>query len=892
MPDVDVLYLIHHTHTDLGYTHDPTTVWEMHRRFIDTALDACDRDADFRWTLEVTSTLLHWLDHAIDAQVERLRKHATDGRIECTAMFAHLTPLASPAAYAESMRPLARLRRDYGLTIHHAMTNDVNGHNWPLVDVLLDHGVEAFAVSSNDYCGGHPTGRPDLFQWAAPSGRHLLTYNAWHYHTGNYAGVGEATLDTFHHHWPTLRAKLDYAKWPYRFAMLQVTHPFGDNGTADFTLPAFVRRWNAGRRDGEPRLQLATPTDFWSAVHVSGVAPIEERRGDWSDYWNFGAGSCARDTAMSRENESRLLAGDQLHAFVGALHAIAPPADDPIPGRAPATLLSRAAEFRARGWHHLNVWNEHTFDADSSQHSPEGLDTASQWTQKSHLAQEGRSLSQMSQRDGVAELSLLVARDAGDALFLYNPLPWPRTVAGPIDRVLYEPRAGGTDPSSARHHQDRTLAKFIKGTMFLAATELPANGYVIVGRDRLLAEAGRSAPVALGWEGAGTASAFAGGAATQPALLADAETIENGFFRLRFDRARGGIASWVDKRSGRELVDASAGWAFATPAHETVDRDGDASGAFYTNTPWMDVPHRRGWRTDWPAKRGGATRVVSHAARRLPHAIEVTQTLDVAGFASPATAIVTLPDHEPTVAFEAFWQMTSESRPEATYFLLPFAVPGATARVDVGDVPIRVNVDQLAGTNRDFFTAQRWVDFSNDDFGVTIACPLNPLVQLGDFSFARDLADGRPRRAMFLGWVTNNYWPTNFRPAQPGRVTARYVVRPHDGAFDESLAHRHGAEAARPVVMQNAFEPPRPNPLLPRAGSLLRLPGAPFVVSQVIGGGGDGATIDLRITNASDERRTAEVASGDVFAIVGGDVRVDVEPRRTATVTISVTRRA
>ena len=252
-------------------------------------------------------------------------------------------------------------------------------------------------------------------------------------------------------------------------------------------------------------------------------------------------------------------------------------------------------------------------------------------------------------------------------------------------------------------------------------------------------------------------------------------------------------------------------------------------------------------------------RLLRHAVIRRPAGLEIVQTVEVEGFPSPTTVRVLLPDHEPTSTFEASWMMTSEPRPEATYFLLPFDVPGATARFDAArSQPIRVHEDQLAGTNRDFFTVQRWVDFSNDEFGVTVACPGNPLVQLGDFHFATDQSDGRPARAMLLGWVTNNYWPTNFRPAQPGLVSARYVVRPHAGGFDEAAAHRHGAEAARPVVMQSTFEPPRPGANLPRRGSLLRLPGAPFVVEQVLPRG-DGV-------GGADSQRIGRVGRGDCWA--------------------------
>jgi hypothetical protein len=108
--------------------------------------------------------------------------------------------------------------------------------------------------------------------------------------------------------------------------------------------------------------------------------------------------------------------------------------------------------------------------------------------------------------------------------------------------------------------------------------------------------------------------------------------------------------------------------------------------------------------------------------------------------------------------------------PEATYVLYPFNVPNATARLDLGGQPMAVGSDQLPGVCLDYFTVQGWVDLSNEELGVTVAMPENPMVQLGDFHFAHNQAECTLERAMLLGWVTNNYWETNFRPHQPGQV--------------------------------------------------------------------------------------------------------------------------
>ena len=50
-------------------------------------------------------------------------------------------------------------------------------------------------------------------------------------------------------------------------------------------------------------------------------------------------------------------------------------------------------------------------------------------------------------------------------------------------------------------------------------------------------------------------------------------TLENSFFRLRLDPARGVVASLVDKRSGRELVDPASEYGLGQYVYERFDAD-------------------------------------------------------------------------------------------------------------------------------------------------------------------------------------------------------------------------------------------------------------------------------------------------------------------------------
>src|SRR5258708_4077319 len=195
MRKLETIYLIHHSHTDIGYTHDQPVVWEMERRFIDAAIDSCEQHLDhdddhaFRWVVETIAPLLYWLDHSTDHQIERFFRLEKAKRIEVMGMFVHLTPLADTAELIEMFQPIRHLRQDYGMTIRHAMDCDVNGQNWGLVDILLDSGIEAFSMAINQHAGGAPFQRPNVFNWQGPSNRQIAAFNGWVYAMGDHIRI-------------------------------------------------------------------------------------------------------------------------------------------------------------------------------------------------------------------------------------------------------------------------------------------------------------------------------------------------------------------------------------------------------------------------------------------------------------------------------------------------------------------------------------------------------------------------------------------------------------------------------------------------------------------------------------------------------------------------------
>jgi hypothetical protein len=125
------------------------------------------------------------------------------------------------------------------------------------------------------------------------------------------------------------------------------------------------------------------------------------------------------------------------------------------------------------------------------------------------------------------------------------------------------------------------------------------------------------------------------------------------------------------------------------------------------------------------------------------------------------------------------------------------------------------------------------------------------------------------------------------------------LLRP---AFDEGAAHRFGLEAACPPLLQSLGEPQAAGTPLPQIATLLYLPEPPALVLHVRPGLRPGDVVTL--VQAADASRIATIgpgalrftsaARGDLFGnsgaalpMVGGEVRIPLEPREVAAVCLS-----
>jgi alpha-mannosidase len=269
-------------------------------------------------------------------------------------------------------------------------------------------------------------------------------------------------------------------------------------------------------------------------------------------------------------------------------------------------------------------------------------------------------------------------------------------------------------------------------------------------------------------------------------------THENQHFKITLDPARGAIRSLVDKRNGRELVDASAEHGFGQYLHEKFSADEIAGycKAYIRGEQTEEDLYEYGWayaqigKPNLPPSSEIPYRAlttsnctVTQTNQGNSTTLEMRATQSEKGVNYPVSTRILLHDDAPYIDLELTIEKPADIWPEAGWICLPFKIDSPRFRVGRNGFIMDPAHDIVPGANRYMYAVGTGVAiFDQHGWGVGICAPDTPLLSLGKpgcWKFDHTYVPEKPTAYFNL---FNNQWTTNYRFWNEGKWTYRFRI--------------------------------------------------------------------------------------------------------------------
>ena len=426
------IYLVQHTHTDIGYTRPQTEILPEHLRYIDQALDYCDMTDDypeaskFRWTIETAWSLRSYLRSRPAAQIERLVKRIQENSIEATGMFFNYSEIIDEAALNAQTKTILEFKA-HDIPVSTIMQNDVNGIAWNLIDQLNHTDIKYLTMGVHPHRARLPFDKPTAFWWESAAGNRLLAYRSEHYQHGNSLSLTTGQQDVLEINLSQYLTQLEAKGYPYNKTSIQFSGYITDNSPPTVKVCDIIKSWN--EKYEWPKLRSALAKDFMMYLEEEHSEDLQAMQVAWPDWWTDGVGSAMNETKTIRQVQSSMTATSGLMAMAKLAGA-----------QLPSTVQSNIEAV----YDNILFYDEHTHGAAESISEPYSQNSVNQWNMKAAYAWDAAKEESMLKETALSQLEPFIQASSRPLITVYNSLNWERS--GEVDVFIgYELIPEGID---------------------------------------------------------------------------------------------------------------------------------------------------------------------------------------------------------------------------------------------------------------------------------------------------------------------------------------------------------------------------------------------------------------------------------------------------------------
>ncbi len=782
---IKTVYVVHHSHTDIGYTDLQERVIHTQVNYIKTAVAMMEKPeyAAFRWNCETLFCVEAFWNDATEAERAAFLRLAAAGKIGLSANYLNFTDLLDCPVYQERLKFWQKRFVPLGCAMRTAMAADINGISMGYRDSMLANGVEFLFMNVHCHHGMYPLYQNQTaFWWENAAGQRLLVWNGEHYNLGNVLGIkpnrsanfmmqdrlGAQPANAVAALRQNLQAYLTSCEtqgYPYNFIITAVSGVFSDNAPPEAEILQTIEAYNQ-QYGKEVRLEMVSLQELYAAIRPKlENAPVY--RGDFTDWWANGVGSTPYAVKHYK---------DALHRYQ-LCQRLEPKAAKKYPA------LYAAAQ------NNIMLYAEHTWGHSSTITNPYDTMVLNLDMRKNSYASKAH--------EAASQMLTRIAEEKGDLLRYYNTTGKIRACAtsksnclqlvefyieSPIlEAAEVRDEAGHTLPCQVSPHPRGKMLTFMDTfapgeEKTYTYTEKPVQKQILntrqcyVGAERVRDIENSYDPVAfrLPYE------------------------FENRYFRLCY-RPGEGVTAFVDKRTGKDML--SDPIPFFTPVYEQTPLRVDIPDASYEERRLLGRNIRGqhaklyvGKLTETACLEQGPVFTLLRLRFSLPGTVK-------------AEVYLKFYEAIPRVDFRLELGKTISQDIESVFLPLTLQIADSELYLRKGAEAFRPGIDQLPGACMEYFMSDDGVAFVSSSGSALVASRDVPLFYMGEMRcHPIRLCDGKleNNQRPVYSWVMNNTWETNFKMDLSGFCQFQYTLW---------LSDVTEPEAAMDCLRENTFDP-------------------------------------------------------------------------------------
>ena len=757
--------LIHHSHTDIGYTDPQEKIAAYHVAFIEQVLDIFDEiykengdNIGFKWQCENYWQVENFYEQASDTQKQKFESLVKSGDIGLSGNYLNMAELASDRVMRAMLARVANYSQSLGSPIKSAMSADVNGYSWGFCDQLLDIGVENLISCIHTHHGMFPLYKKQKpFLWQGPSGRTLFAWIADHYHLGNelflvpYGEMSYAIQDEFSAfpdafdpvYIATTRItrylkNLEQENYPFDFVPIMVSGAVTDNAYPNKGIVERAKKIME-QTEGQINIQMSTLDNFFAMAKDNiQTKDIPVYAGDWNDWWADGVGSTPNIVKLYRDAERKL----ELLSLLKENHH----AND---SRQNKDLQDSAIK-------NMMLYAEHTWGYYASVSDPcNSMVNELECKKSAHAINANSTLTQLLGNNLKSYGEKLPSASEEKIYKIINPFAYAVNDCVLLKLYPYERISG-------------KKAVQVPGEYFEVidcATDKPLNiqhdlmglgvyVHVVLGPNETRTVSLRF----RNFESIRTSKNFAHTGADGVSDIAGKDNfLDTEQFCISLQKNIG-IRSIIYKKDGTNIIKDNSEYSAFSGIYECTPANNDVCGVRRS----MGRNRKLAATLRYPAVFTGAKLL---AKGNIYNTIQLDYQMKGTKF---YTVILKIYKTMPRIDAVVRLHKDSTSAAENVYVSLPFTTGEAESKyIDKSGCIMRPGIDQIPGSNKEFYLLQNGMCINSEKKSLVLSIQDAPLIVLGELEAGPiQLCSGQDYKfnsETAYSWIMNNFWETNFK---------------------------------------------------------------------------------------------------------------------------------